>query len=92
MSQPLPKEVVGLGDEHLVSVTAANDLSAAINDQGRLYTWGKTKGMMAQNARGFTTNLTTPTALSFPNVEGEHFVKAACGRTHMAAVTADGKL
>ena len=73
-------------------ITASNDLSAAIDDKGKAYTWGKTKGMMAQDHRGFTSNLMAPTPLAFKEIEDANFVQAACGRSHMALITSDGKL
>ncbi len=92
MAQPLPREVVELKDSRLVGIVAANDLSAAIDDHGKIYTWGKTKGMMAQDHSGFTSNLLAPTPITFKGTENEVFVQVACGRTHMGAVTKDGKL
>lgn len=92
LAQLLPKEVVGIEDEKIVYITAASDLSAAIDEKGRIYTWGKTKGMMAKEKHGFTTNITAPSLLPFTDLENQVFVQVACGRTHMAAITADGKL
>ena len=92
MAQPLPREVLEIKDTRLAFITAANDLSAAIDDKGKVYTWGKAKGMMAQEKHGFTSNLLVPALLPFKEVENEVFTQVACGRTHMAAVTNDGKL
>ena len=92
VSQVLPKEVLEVQESGIVFITASNDLSAAIDSKGKIYTWGKTKGMMAQDQRGFTSNLMTPTLLSFKETEGVSFVQVACGRSHMAAITSDGKL
>jgi E3 ISG15--protein ligase len=92
MSQALPKELTEIKDIKIISIAASNDLSAAIDDRGKLFTWGKTKGMMAHEQHGFTANLLIPTPLDFKKAEGDVFTVIACGRTHMAAVTADGKL
>ena len=90
MAQTLPREVDEIKDIHLTFITASNDLSAAIDEKGKIYTWGRTKGMMAHEQKGFISNLMAPTILPF--AENEVFSQVACGRTHMGAVTQDGKL
>ena len=92
MSQSLPRELVEIKGIKLTYITASSDLSAAIDEKGKVYTWGKTRGMMAQDQHGFTSNLLSPTPLDLSSIENESFIMIACGRTHMAAVTADGKL
>lgn len=91
-SQTLPKELPAVNEAIFVKIFSAHDLSAAIDNKGKIYSWGKTKGMMAQDHRGFTSNLMTPTLLTFSDIENEEFLEVACGRTHMGAVTKSGKL
>lgn len=92
MAQSLPREVLEIKDSRLATIVAANDLSAALDENGKVYTWGRTKGMMAQDHSGFTSNLLAPMPLSFKGIENEVFTQVACGRTHIGAVTQDGKL
>ena len=92
MAQSLPKELIETKDIKLTYITASSDLSAAIDEKGKIYTWGKTKGMMALDQHGLAANLLSPTPLNFREAENELFTIVSCGRTHMAAVTADGKL
>ena len=77
--------------ENVVQVSASGETSAALTEEGDLYTWGKTKPaflgtlMLKKGAK----NLLQPT---YVQTQGVKFKQVACGKQHVAAVTVNGKL
>ncbi len=88
---PTPNEVVDLQDHNISFLTASGDVSAVITEEGSIFTWGKTKGGSLGSTGGstMTTNLLSPTPIEAMDVR---FKTMSCGRTHMAAITENGKL
>ena len=88
----VPSEIVDLSDKNVIYISTVGDISAALTDEGELYTWGKTKGgaQGGTGGRTFTTNLTQPTLVEIG--EGLRFKDVAVGRSHVAAVTKEGQL
>jgi alpha-tubulin suppressor-like RCC1 family protein len=89
---PIPQKIALFTGEYIERISAGCDVSAAINDKGQIFTWGKTKGGICTKTggRAYTSNLQVPTLVE--GFEGETFKQIACGRGHIAAVTVDGKL
>ena len=90
LSVSVPNEVVDLQDHSISYLTASGDVSAVITSEGTVFTWGKTKGgSLGASGSTFTTNLVSPTPIEAFDVR---FRAISCGRTHMAAITENGKL
>ena len=85
----LPQKIEFPSDKKIIFINAGNDLSIAINEEYKLYCWGKTKGIL-KSERGYTNNLMVPTLIT--ELEKYNFKQASCGKTHIAAVTTDGKV
>ena len=90
-----PEEITDLHGEGVVHIASSGDVSAAITEEGELYTWGKTQGGEMQSSDSskqygaFTSNQMQPTYL---NANGLTFKQVSCGRFHLAALTKNGKV
>lgn len=92
-----PTLIQQLLDEEIVQITASGDVSAAVTQSGQVYTWGRTKSgvLGAQEEDQIDAHLSQTTNLVLPTMieaQGVTFKHVACGKTHVAAVTENGKV
>jgi len=72
-------------------------VSAAITANGQVFTWGKTKAtsldhpqqQVSSSIVSQITNVSLPTPIE---AQGLVFTRVACGKTHIVAITNNGKL
>ena len=84
-----PTSIKDLEGMNFKSLTAGGEMSAAINADGELFTWGSAKNGAQVNARGQTypNNLLLP---AFFASEDHLFSQVSLGKDHLAVVTLDG--
>ena len=96
VNKNLPTEIQAFQEEDLVQITAFGDVSAAVSVNGQVFTWGKTKATSMDHPQQVVspivsqiTNLSLPTPVE---AQGLVFTRVACGKTHIVAITNNGKL
>ena len=86
----VPVQTVWTGEQsvNVVQVSAGSDFSCALDDQGRLWAWGKNNyGQLGQGAKGNDDQLTP---IEVPFAEGVKIVSVATGKGHALALDANG--
>ena len=96
VNKNLPTEIQAFQEEDLVQITAFGDVSAAVTANGQVFTWGKTKATSLDHPQQAVspivsqiTNVSLPTPVE---AQGLVFTRVACGKTHIVAITNNGKL
>ena len=96
VNKNLPTEIQAFQEEDLVQITAFGDVSAAVTANGQVFTWGKTKATSLDHPQQAVspivsqiTNVSLPTPVE---AQGLVFTRVACGKTHIIAITNNGKL
>ena len=91
-NMPVPHMIAELDDVEMEQIEAFHEKSAAITKDGQLVVWGRTRdgSMVDGNGKTYSTNLSIPTLFEEKNCAT--FKQVSCGKDHIAAVTADGKL
>lgn len=96
VNKNLPTEIQAFQEEDLVQITAYGDVSAAVTVNGQVFTWGKTKATSLDHPQQTVspivsqiTNVSLPTPVE---AQGLVFTRVACGKTHIVAITNNGKL
>jgi len=84
----VPKALDVLADEHVVQVVCGELHTAALTDDGRLFTWGL--GKDGRLGLGTTESHHVPRAVEFSR--GVAITQVACGGLHTAALTSDGQV
>jgi alpha-tubulin suppressor-like RCC1 family protein len=80
---------VGVGTDNWRAVDAGVLASAAINASGKLYTWGYSdSGKLGHGTNG--EMVLTPKLVA--SIQGESFKSVSFGRSHVVALTGDGRL
>lgn len=87
-NQFLPGVVHTLDSKDVISISCKASASAAVSADGRIYTWGRSKGGALGQDNQTDNNINIPTLVP---VE-EKFVSVSAGNNHMAAITQDGAL
>jgi len=86
----VPKKVEELLTYEIKSVAARSVVSAALTEDGKLFTWGRAKGGTLGHDEFIASNITLPTQLT--SLAGHKLVQVACGYQHMAAINDKGEL
>ncbi|XP_021774712.1 ultraviolet-B receptor UVR8-like [Chenopodium quinoa] len=84
-----PKLVKELDNVKVQSAFASGVISAAIGDDGSIWTWGRSKRGQLGHGKGITESL-VPSKVKA--LTGEHITKVSLGWGHVLAQTIDGKL
>lgn len=83
-----PKLVSALKKEKIVQICAGELFSAAVTEDGRVFTWGF--GKDGQTGHQDTANIPLPKLVHA--LAGENVVDISCGGGHVAALTKDNKV
>lgn len=90
----IPRMVPNLSDKHIVKVEASNNLSAALAEDGTLYTWGFPgsyfTGMGALGRRTSKKDFFLPKRVA--PAEDVRFKQVSLGNQHMLALGRDGSM
>ena len=87
-TQKLPKRVMGLlADKIVVQISAGYRHSAAVTDDGSLYTWGE--GDFGRLGHGDSQSRFMPTLVK--ELNGEDIGQVSCGASHTLALSSDGR-
>ena len=88
-TQKLPKRVVGpLVDKLVVQISAGYRHSAAVTDDGFLYTWGE--GDFGRLGHGDSQSRFIPTLVK--ELNGGDVGQVSCGASHTLALSTDGRI
>ena len=85
---PIPKAIRSLSGKSVKLVSCAEHHSAAVSEQGILYTWGR--GHNGRLGHGCTTNELSPKPVE--SLFGQHVVQASCGDFHTMCVVSTPKI
>lgn len=89
-SKILPTKVEEFSEEDIVQISCASGLSAALTEDGKIYTWGRSKGGNLGHGETFSSSISLPTMIE--SLREKKFVYICCGNYHMAAITENGEL
>ena len=88
-TQKLPKRVLGpLADKIVVQISAGYRHSAAVTDDGLLYTWGE--GDFGRLGHGDSQSRFIPTLVK--ELNGGDVGQVSCGASHTLALSTDGRI
>jgi hypothetical protein len=83
-----PRFIDALLNQRIVCISAGELHSAAISDDGNLYTWGDS--FCGQCGHGDKRPQLLPTKVSHKNIKHESCMVVSCGNRHTLVVTEDG--
>jgi len=89
-SKRYPELIESISDKKFVCISAGMDFSAAVSEDGRIYTWGKGSGN--QLGHGTQDNVAIPKMIVYSHVKPVKFVQVSTGCSFAVALTDQGTL
>ncbi|XP_057857304.1 uncharacterized protein LOC131066540 isoform X2 [Cryptomeria japonica] len=83
-----PVQVKGLADQMIVQVICGGDHTMAINNEGKLFAWGR--GQWGQTGLGTTEDMLVPTQVKV--LEHLRVIQGSAGTRHSIAITEEGNV
>lgn len=90
VTKPLPERVEALENIKIAAISAKPGLSAALSQDGRIFTWGSGKTGALGHFNTPSTNVSLPALLE--SLADQTFTQIGCGKYHMAAINEYGKM
>ncbi|WP_309544719.1 VWD domain-containing protein [Alkalilimnicola ehrlichii] len=87
---PTPVDLLPMGEAQVVSIAAAARFNLALDDQGRLWSWGS--NYYGTSGNGTTVDSSTPIAVDLTPLGGEHFVAMSAMHNHVVALDSRGRV
>ena len=85
--RPVPVRVNSFGSAPVLAVAAGKWHTAALTDDGRVWTWGRALGVL-----DCRQDHSTPQRVNSPHLSCERTIAVVCGSAHTAALTESGVL